>query len=161
MGIFSSAASLFGFETSSDQNGKDKDVVEPGSKATVLVIDDDNQFLEAMRALLGEAGYGVLTSTTGPKGLDMLRYGPRDLGVVVLDFNMPRFNGADTLEYLRKLNDQIKVVAVSGLKVNELPPGFRQNVDRFVSKPFSNSELLAAIKEVLTGNTEAEPAASA
>jgi len=160
MGIFTSAASLFGIGTQSGHNGKDEETVEPGSKPTVLVIDDDAKFLETMRILLGGAGYGVLTSNTGPKGLDMLRYGPRDVAVVLLDFNMPRFNGADTLEYLRKLNGQVKVIAVSGLKANELPLGFQEGVDRFIAKPFRNGELLEAIQEVLGGNSETEPAAS-
>ena len=102
----------------------------------------------------------MLASNNGIKGLDMLRYGPRDVAVVLLDFNMPRFNGADTLEYLRKLNGQIKVIAVSGLKANELPPGFQEGVDRFVAKPFNNGALLETIQEVLSDNSEAEMAAS-
>jgi len=158
MGIFSSAAALFGRGTQSE---KDEEPVEPGSKSTVLVIDDDGKFLETMRILLAGAGYNVLTSNTGPKGLDMLRYGPRDVSVVVLDFNMPRFNGADTLEYLRKLNGQVKVIAVSGLKLNELPPGFQEGVDRFVPKPFSNGEFLNTVEELLNGNSEAETTAAA
>ena len=161
MGIFTAAASLFGKGTRSGRNGKNGETAEPGSKPTILVIDDDAKFLETMRILLGGAGYGVLTSNTGIKGLDMLRYGPRDVAVVLLDFNMPRFNGADTLEYLRKMNGQVKVIAVSGLKVNELPVGFQESVERFVAKPFSNGELLETIEDVLGGNPEAEPAASA
>ncbi|HUI05970.1 MAG TPA: response regulator [Verrucomicrobiae bacterium] len=161
MGIFTTVGRMFGGGTSSGRNGKDEESVEPGPKPTVLVIDDDAKFLETMRILLGGAGYGVLTSNTGPKGLDMLRYGPRDVGVVLLDFNMPRFNGADTLEYLRKLNGQVKVIAVSGLRTDELPVGFQEGVDRFVAKPFSNGELLETLQDVLGGNPEAEPAASA
>ena len=160
MGIFSAATSLFGKGTRAGRNGKNGETAESGPKPTVLVIDDDARFLETMQILLGGAGYGVLTSNTGPKGLDMLRYGPRDVAVVLLDFNMPRFNGADTLEYLRKLNGQVKVIAVSGLKANELPPGFQEGVDRFVAKPFNNGELLETIEEVLSGNAEAESATS-
>jgi CheY-like chemotaxis protein len=153
MGILS----IFGI--GSGGNSKDDD--EPQPKPTILVIDDDAKFLETMQALLGSAGYGVLTSNNGPKGLDMIRYGPANVAVVVLDFNMPRFNGAETLEHLRKLNSQAKVIAVSGLRINELPIGFQDSVERFVAKPFTNGELLETIEDLLGNSPESEPAASA
>ena len=153
MGILS----IFGI--GSGGNGKDEEEQQP--KPTVLVIDDDAKFLETMQALLGGAGYGVLTSNNGPKGLDMLRYGPADVAVVVLDFNMPRFNGAETLEHLRKLNNSVKVIAVSGLRINELPIGFQESVERFVSKPFNSGELLETIEDLLGNSPETEATVSA
>ncbi len=157
MGILTAALTLFG----AGRNGRNAEAVEPGSKGTILVIDDDPKFLEAMRILLRGAGYNVLTSGTGPKGLDMIRYAPRDVRTVLLDFNMPGFNGAETLEYLRKLTPNVKVIAVSGFKVTELPQSFQKGVERFVAKPFSNDELLQTIEEVLADESEEEmPAVS-
>lgn len=127
----------------------------------MLIIDDDTSFLDAMRSLLDNAGYNVLTSSTGPKGLDMLRYAPRDIGAVLLDFNMPRFNGTETLQFLRKLSPQVKVLAVSGVNVKELPAEFRDGVERFVPKPFSNDDLLKTLDEVLQQKSEVEVSVSA
>ena len=164
MGIFTAAVSLFsnggvgqrerrprGAGSSDDNEGK----------GTVLVIDDDPTFLEAIRLLLRDAGYNVLTSSTGPKGLDMVRYAPKDVRLVLLDYNMPRFNGAETLEFLRKLNPALKVVAVSGFRVAELPESFHRGVERFVSKPFNNDELLKTVEEVLEDNSASEASVSA
>jgi two-component system, cell cycle sensor histidine kinase and response regulator CckA len=163
MGIFTAAIALLG-------KGGLRDVEErprarhtgdgPDPRSTVLVIDDDSSFLEAMRSLLDNAGYNVLTSSTGPKGLDMLRYAPRDIGAVLLDFNMPRFNGTETLQFLRKLSPQVKVLAVSGVNAKELPLEFREGVERFVPKPFSNDDLLKTLDEVLQQKSEAEVSAS-
>jgi CheY-like chemotaxis protein len=163
MDIVAAALALFGKRVSakSNRNGKNGAGEEPEPKATVLVIDDDPKFLETMRILLRGAGYTVLTSNNGPKGLDMIRYAPRGVRTVLLDFNMPGFNGAETLQYLRKLNPNVKVIAVSGFKVNELPASFQKGVERFVAKPFSNGELLETIEEVLDGGSGAEMAASA
>lgn len=163
MGILNAALSLFskGSTAKDGRNGRSEEVAAPGSKSTILVIDDDLKFLETMRILLRGAGYNVLTSSTGPKGLDTMRYAPRDVRAVLLDFNMPRFNGAETLEYLRKLNPHVKVIAVSGLKANELPQNFQEGVERFVAKPFGNGELLQTIEEVLTGESEEEMSAAA
>jgi CheY-like chemotaxis protein len=163
MSIVAAALALFrkGALAKSNGNGKSGAADTTAPKSTILVIDDDPKFLETMRILLRGAGYTVLTSSTGPKGLDMIRYAPRGVRTVLLDFNMPGFNGAETLQYLRKLNPNVKVIAVSGFKANELPPSFQKSVERFVAKPFSNGELLDTIEEVLGGDSAAELSASA
>ena len=163
MGIFTAAVALLGKGGPGNTKGRPRarhseDSTEP--KSIVLVIDDDTDFLGATRSLLQSAGYDVLTSSTGPKGLDMLRYAPRDIGAVVLDFNMPRFNGAETLQFLRKLCPQVKVLAVSGVSAKELPAEFREGVERFVPKPFSSGDLLKTIEQLLQESPEAEVSAS-
>lgn len=163
MGIFTAAIALLGKGGLRDteerpQAGHSGNGAKP--KSIVLIIDDDPNFLKAMRSLLQSAGYDVLTSSTGPKGLDMARYAPRDIGAVVLDFNMPRFNGAETLQFLRKLCPQVKVLAVSGVSLKELPPEFREGVERFVPKPFSNGDLLKTIEQLLQEKSEVEVSAS-
>src|SRR6266404_3261799 len=158
MGIFSAAVALFSNSSGgqhterhpdAESNGGAGSVGETKTKCTILVIDDDPSFLEAIRLVLSEAGYNVLTSATGPKGLDMVRYAPKDVRLVLLDYSMPRFNGAETLEFLRKLNPALKIVAMSGLRATELPESFHTGVDRFVSKPFKNDDFLKTIEEVL------------
>jgi CheY-like chemotaxis protein len=159
MGILGAAVALFSKSGShpAEPKSRRKHPVDPAEpKPTILVIDDDPSFLEAMRAVLGGEGYNVLASSTGPKGLDMLRYG-RDIRAVMLDFNMPRFNGAETLQFLRKLNPNTKVLAVSGVNSSELPSDFRDGVERFIPKPFSNADLLKTLDEILDG----DPAANA
>ena len=164
MGIFAAAVALLSrdeFRYAEPRSRAPQPVATTKSKSTVLVIDDDPNFLEAMRMVLRTEGYNVLTSSTGPKGLDMLRYAGDDIRAVLLDFNMPRFNGAETLQFLRKLNPDMKVLAVSGVKLDELPPDFRKQTDRFLPKPFSNSDLLKTIDEVLQPKAAAETSATA
>ena len=163
MGIFTAAIALMGKGGLRDTDERPRarqsgNGTEP--KTTVLVIDDDTDFLEATRSFLQSAGYNVLTSSTGPKGLDMARYATGDIGAVVLDFNMPRFNGAETLQFLRKLCPQVKVLAVSGVSIKELPTEFREGVERFVPKPFSSGDLLKTIEQLLQETPEAEVSAS-
>jgi len=165
MGILTAAVALFGKGGNGLQDSEERSVArrpDAGSeaKSTVLIIDDDPSFLETMRALLRDEGYNVLASSTGPKGLDMMRYAPRDIGAVLLDFNMPKFNGAETLQFLRKLRPDVKVLAVSGVSLNELPAEFREGVQRVVPKPFSNADLLKALDEVIQGNSSAGASAS-
>jgi CheY-like chemotaxis protein len=118
-------------------------------KVTVLAIDDDPAMLDVLRPLLKGEGYNVLTAQSGTKGLDMLRFAKRDIRVVVLDYNMPRLNGGETLQYLRKLAPGVKVVGLTGIKPELLPESYRETVDRLVLKPYRSSELLTSIRELL------------
>jgi len=164
MGIFTAAIALLSKGGSQETEERHRvKYSEDGTevKPIVLIIDDDTSFLDTMRTLLSGAGYDVLASSTGPKGLDMIRYAARDIDAVLLDFNMPRFNGTETLQFLRKLSPQVKVVAVSGVKQTELPPEFCEGVERFVPKPFSNGDLLKALDEVLQEKFAEAPAAVA
>ncbi len=165
MGIFGAAVALFGKGESHAAEKRSlarhpDDSTEP--KPTILIIDDDPSFLDTMRAVLRGEGYNVLASSTGPKGLDMLRYaGSGEIGAVLLDFNMPRFNGAETLQFLRKLSPNAKVLAVSGVNSNELPSDFRDGVERLISKPFSNAELLKTLEEILDSDRAADTSVAA
>jgi CheY-like chemotaxis protein len=163
MGILGAAVALFGKSGSQSIQLRPRanhsvDTAEP--KTTILVIDDDPSFLDTMRTVLGGEGYNVLASSTGPKGLDMARYAGGDIGAVLLDFNMPRFNGAETLQFLRKLSPNTKVLAVSGVSSSELPSDFREGVERFIAKPFSNADLLKTLEEILDGDHAADASAT-
>jgi CheY-like chemotaxis protein len=164
MGIFGAAVALFGKSGSQpvEQRPRARRPVDTAeSKATILIIDDDPGFLDTMRTVLSGEGYNVLASSTGPKGLDMVRYAGGDVGAVLLDFNMPRFNGAETLQFLRKLSPNAKVLAVSGVSSDQLPSDFRDGVERFISKPFSNAVLLKTLEEILDREQAADASATA
>jgi CheY-like chemotaxis protein len=164
MGILGAAVALFGKSGSPgfEQRPRARHSVDTAkTRPTILVIDDDPNFLDTMRTVLGGEGYNVLASATGPKGLDMMRYAGNDISAVLLDFNMPRFNGAETLQFLRKLSPNAKVLAVSGVSSSELPSDFREGVERFIPKPFSNAELLKTLQEIIDGNQGAQASATA
>ncbi|NQU10712.1 response regulator [bacterium] len=141
---------------------EDEEAPEQGSFAprTVLVIDDDPLFLESVCRVLQEAGFSVLKSTTGPKGLNMLRYGASEIQLVLLDYHMPQLDGSATLAFARKLNPRVKVVGLTGVDMRLLPASFRDGVAALIRKPFQSSELIEAVEKVLTETTPC-PAANA
>ena len=94
MGIWRTFTALF-FK---DYSAWDTDRVQvERPRPTILAIDDDQQFLNAMKTLLTDAGFNVVTSSSGPKGLGTHNYAARDIKVVLLDYHMPKFDGAETL----------------------------------------------------------------
>lgn len=78
-------------------------------KPRVLVVDDDIQALECMKAYLKEVAV-VSTTLSGPQAIDYVRQNPVD--IIFLDVNMPVMNGFMTLEQLRNMKECINVPVV-------------------------------------------------
>jgi len=70
---------------------------------------------------------------------------------VVTDLMMPIMDGPALIRALRQIDPQVKVVAISGLgSVGKLAETEHLNVQAFVTKPYTTSKLLTALREVLT-----------
>lgn len=99
--------------------------------------------------MLRMEGFNVLTAISGAKGLDMIRFTKNDVRLVLLDFNMPRLTGLETLQHVRKLVPGAKVLGLTGIPTAELPEDFCTNVDRLMAKPYRTAELVGCINELL------------
>ena len=121
----------------------------------MLVIDDDTALLDVLRPVVRSAGYNVFATTSSTKGLDVLRFDTHNVQLVVLDFNLPVLNGAAALEHVRKLKPGVKVIGLTGFKGADLPESFGRGVDQLLTKPCTNSHLVACI-QVLLGDALAQ-----
>jgi CheY-like chemotaxis protein len=153
IGILRAFGALFlnttGSASANGSRSKAQAAPEKRVRGTMLAIDDDSALLDVLRPLLSAEGFNVLTACSGAKGLDMMRYCERDIRVVVLDYNMPRLNGAETLTFLRKLNPRVKILALTGVDANLLPESFRTGVDKILAKPYSTGQLIDNVNELL------------
>jgi len=154
-------ADRLGF-TNAQQTGGDTakaDTAKKAVKTAVLVIDDDAHFLATIRDSLKEHGFETYTAACGATGLNILANAPDNLRVLLLDYKMPQFDGADTMRYVHQVRRNIKVIGVTAVPFDQLPEGFRNGVDKIISKPFRTEELIAAIKEA--ASQQAQPALNA
>ena len=124
----------------------------------ILIADDDQQILRALRILLGARGYEVITAQTGAEALSLAVEHHPDL--VMLDLGMPELNGIEVIEGLRGWSS-VPILVVSGRtgsadKVDALDAG----ADDYVTKPFAADELLARIRALTRRQSSAsdEPA---
>ncbi|MEN9355093.1 MAG: hypothetical protein RL318_2418 [Fibrobacterota bacterium] len=78
----------------------------------ILLVDDQEEYLEANRMLLESHGHTVLTASSGVQALSILHVSPVDL--VMLDFFMPGMTGEEVVEELRKFNTMVQVVLQTG-----------------------------------------------
>ena len=119
---------------------------------TVLLIEDEPNITEAIRFLLSRDGWRVETHARGDTAMEAVEKHNPDL--VLLDVMLPNRSGFDILRNLRA-SDATKSVPVMMLTARgqsrdrELAEQY--GVSRFMSKPFSNSDMLAAVRELAGG----------
>lgn len=114
----------------------------------VLLVEDEPHIAEAIRFLLSREGWQVSHVAEGDRALPMVRVLRPDL--MILDHMLPGMSGLDILVALRS------DAATRGLPVMMLTArgrdrdlAERAGADRFLSKPFSNAELLAGLREMM------------
>lgn len=125
--------------------------------STILVVDDEEQILRALRRALIARGYEVVTAADGEAALVEAEASMPDL--VVLDLNLP---GIDGLEVCRRLRSWTQV-PILVLSVREDERGKVQaldlGADDYLTKPFGVEELLARVRALLrrSRSEEGEP----
>lgn len=147
MGIFSAAGALFGLGGVGRRERLPENGDEP--KSTILVIDDDPIVLQLVKGLLVKRGFNVLSTSSSPKGLDLLRYAARDIRIVVLDYSMPKLDGGETLNHIKQLSPNAKVIGLTANKFDSLPRGYIDGIDKLLSKPVVATKLFDAIDKLL------------
>ena len=118
----------------------------------VLIVDDELNIVTALEFLLQKCGYEVMAAQNGADALKQVESFAPDL--VLLDVMMPRISGYEVCRRMRERADwrHIKIVMLSAKgREAEVSKGVSLGADLYVTKPFSNSELVGKIGELLAG----------
>jgi two-component system, OmpR family, KDP operon response regulator KdpE len=110
----------------------------------VLVVDDEQQILRALRVILREAGFEALPASTGEEALDLAALRHPDAGII--DLLLPDMDGVELCRRLREWTD-VPLIVLSAVgdedaKVRALAAG----ADDYVTKPFGPRELVARLQ---------------
>ncbi len=123
----------------------------PDDRKSVLCIDDDKAIHRLLEAqLVNSGGYKSLHAMSYEEAMVVLRESHVDL--ITLDINMPKSDGFQILEYLKKNEEthNIPVIFLSSLSRENLKvKALERGADDFMVKPFTGPELIARIKAVL------------
>lgn len=115
---------------------------------SVLLVDDDSEFRETLRDLLVAEGHRVVCARDGSDAVAAMRaHKPQ---VVLLDYVMPRVDGAGLVKTLRKsaATSDIAIVMISGLPEDMVKP-VCEGYDVYLPKPVNIDTLLAALQQAL------------
>jgi DNA-binding response OmpR family regulator len=122
----------------------------------ILVVDDDREMVDGLRAVLERHGYRVIHAHDGHQGKQAIYLHRPDL--VILDMMMPRMGGFPVLEHFRDKKDAPPIIMITA---NE---GSRHKayaeylgVVDYIRKPFAMERLVEAVNRVLRGSGGGEP----
>ena len=109
----------------------------------ILVCDDEKEIVSAIEIYLNKEGYNVLKAYNGEEALNVLKQ--NTIHLVILDIMMPKKDGIDTLNEIRK-NTSIPVIMLSAKSEDEDKiNGLNLGADDYVTKPFNPLELIARV----------------
>ncbi len=80
----------------------------------VLVVDDDDIFLNITEMMLRKLGLDVMTAHDGIEAISVFQEHAENIDCVVLDLQMPRMNGINVFRHLRNMRENIHVIIASG-----------------------------------------------
>jgi DNA-binding response OmpR family regulator len=116
----------------------------------ILIVDDEPNVVVPIQFLMEQQGYRVMIAERGEDALDLIYHYKPDL--VILDIMLPGMDGYEVCEIVRLNPDyrNIKIIFLTakGREV-EIAKGLALGADAYITKPYSNDELVAKVKELL------------
>ena len=126
-------------------------------KVHLLLIDDEKNYLLVLETLLTEAGYAVTALNDPETALAFLE--ESEVDIVITDMKMPRISGREVLERVKKNWPHIPVLIMTAFgSIESAVEAMRYGAFNYITKPFSNDELLLSIQNA-AASTRASGAA--
>lgn len=114
----------------------------------ILVVDDDQDVCGYIAKLLMQNGYEAETLSDATRTLDLLR--KDSFHIVLLDLVMPGVNGMELLDQIRKHDDDIAIVIITGYpSVETAVQSLKHSVSDYLSKPFTAEDLNKTLHAIL------------
>ncbi len=121
-----------------------------GGTETILVAEDDRTVRELTRSVLEKFGYTVIPAVDGEDAIERFMDNKEKIRLLLLDVIMPKINGKEVYEKIKKINPDIKTIFLSGYTANLIQKkGVLNKGLDFILKPVSPKDLLRKTREVL------------
>ncbi|MCX5747648.1 MAG: PAS domain-containing protein [Proteobacteria bacterium] len=123
-----------------------------GNGELILVADDEASVRQITCSTLEAFGYRVVVATDGAAAVALYAQRGAEIALVLTDMMMPIMDGPATILVLRRMNPQVRIIAVSGLTANgHVARAASAGAVHFLPKPYTAETLLLTIRQVLHG----------
>jgi two-component system NtrC family response regulator len=115
---------------------------------TILIIDDEKNYLVILETLLAPQGYEIITEGNPINALRLIK--EMDLDLVITDMKMPKMDGLELLEEVKKMDPDLPVIIMTAYGTIELAvEAMKKRAYDYLTKPFRNEELKLTVKKAL------------
>ena len=127
----------------SEAGAEDRDSLDPVSgSGCILMVDDEAAVRTTAEAMLRQLGYDVLVAEDGQAALEIFADRHAEIDAVLLDMVMPRMNGRDCFQAMKKIDPSVRVVLASGFAKDDDVAQLREaGLLGFVEKPYLSARL--------------------
>jgi two-component system alkaline phosphatase synthesis response regulator PhoP len=120
-------------------------------KASILIVEDEENFHEALRLNLELEGYSVSSAYDGSQALKTVEQEYFDL--IILDIMLPEVDGITVIETIRLQNNEIPILILSAKNSGaDRVLGLKKGADDYLTKPFNLEELLLRVQKLIEKN---------
>jgi PAS domain S-box-containing protein len=125
---------------------------------TVLVAEDETEVRRLIKSMLEEFGYKIIEAVDGEDAIDKFMENKDRIQLLILDVIMPRRNGKEAYEEIKKVRPDIKALFISGYATDIIhEKDILEKKINFISKPILPTELLKKVREVLDKCANKQP----
>ncbi|BAY79787.1 multi-sensor hybrid histidine kinase (plasmid) [Nostoc linckia NIES-25] len=120
-----------------------------GQGELILVVDDEPQIREIAKIILENHNYKMLAASTGIEAIALYAQYKHQIKAVLMDMMMPEMDGITAIRTLKKMNNQVQIIACSGLNSMEIfTEAADAKVEAVLSKPYTAKELLKILHQI-------------
>ena len=116
---------------------------------TILVVDDEKNYLLVLSEVLQEEGYEVLTAQDGHEALEIQK--SSDLDLILTDMKMPAMDGIELLENIKGLDPDLPVIMMTAHgTIDKAVEAMQKGAYSYILKPFDNERLTIYVKKAVS-----------
>lgn len=116
-----------------------------GTGTRVLLVDDEEKFLEVLSQRLGTRGIDASTATSGEEALVKIKN--KNFDVIILDVMMPGIGGIESLKCIRQENPEVQIIMLTGKSsIEKAVTAMKEGAIDFLEKPADIDKLLEKIE---------------
>ena len=126
-------------------------------KGKVLIIDDESDVRDVLKFHLSECNFQVIEAENGQEGIELLKSGDNlsNVGVILCDIRMPKVNGIECIEYIRKEAPGIPIVVVTGFPDTQMAVSLMNDgVKDYLVKPVEKEKLVSTVEKLVAAGKE-------
>ena|SRR5688572_15616862 len=121
------------------------------NKASILLVEDEENLHEALKLNLELEGYSVSSATDGSEALKAIEQEYFDL--IILDVMLPEVDGITVMETIRVQNNEVPILILSAKNTSaDRVLGLKKGADDYLTKPFNLEELLLRVQKLIEKN---------